>query len=176
MRRWKAAATCIASVAGLFAFFMAFGMITRPIALLVPSLYAFHAVLMALPASFALSFCLRKGVLPAACVAAVCLFAAVLASMSPVMGVAALAPLVLTAVVWSATGRMGRGARACASGFAYGAAYYPCTLVASTMFGAMVLGSQGQEAASVLISIGLGAAFAALGALLASKSHEMEGA
>ena len=157
---------------GVFAAFLACGLITRPVALLLPGLYAFHAVLMALPASFALTRCLRKGASPLACAAGVCLFAAVLGLMSPIMGASAFAPLVLGLLVWAMARKAGASMRACTTGFTYGAAYYPCTMMLSAAFGSLAFGLDGVGAAKVAISIVLGASLAGLGTILASGTKQ----
>ena len=160
----------------LFATLLVCGVITRPLALLLPGMYAFHAVLMALPSAFVFAFCLRKGAHPATCVVAVGLFAFVLSCMSPLMGWAAVAPLVIAGVVWVATQRLGGDGRARMAGFVFGATYYPCTIALSAALGGMAVSLDGGTLVKLVASLLLGVALSWLGALLASgKSPSEEG-
>lgn len=167
----------LAAYAGaLFLALVVFGLATRPLALLLSGLYAFHAVLIALPSACALAYCLRKSRSIAACAVAVSLFAAMLGCMSPLMGWAAFAPMALAGIVWVAAHRLAPNRRACAAGFAYGALYYPCTIVLSVAFGGTMFALGGESLAKVLVSAALGVALSGLGVLLAAgRSHGSEG-
>ena len=151
------------------------GLVTRPLAL-ASDLYAFHAVLMALPSACALASFLHATGNAIACASAVCLFAAVLGAMSPVMGLAALVPLMPTGLVWVLARRTSPRNRARAAGFAYGALYYPCTVGLSSLGGALALVPDGSVVAKLLLSVVLGAALSGLGAFLSpERLHGGEG-
>lgn len=155
-------------VIGLAAVLLAFGLITRPLAKLLPELYGFHAVLMAFPTSFATAAFLGRGAGFAACLGSFALFSLVLFAMSPVMGLSAFAPIAATALVRVAAVRLSGEAKGLLTGFVCGALYYPCTLAFLAVLGGAVFVFSGGALVKLIVSTLLGAALAAFGALLAA--------
>ena len=152
----------------LFGALMLFGLITRPLAGMLSGLYGFHAVLAALPFSFSIAFALRKGVALPVCFLAVAFFSAVLFSMSPIMGLSSLLPMIGAAFVSVAVGRVWPEWRSRAAGLTYGSLFYPCTLVVSGGFGVLTRTAVVDEWPIMLVSTLLGAVLALVGAVLAS--------
>lgn len=154
--------------AALFVAMMVFGLVTRPLAGALPAFYGFHAVLVALPSAFAITFCLRKGLRPLTALIAVALFALMLLAMSPVMGMAAVLPLIGAALAFVVANRGASERGPWAAGAAYGLLFYPCTVGASLALGSLSATYMAESWLIVLVSLLLGAALSLVGATLAS--------
>ncbi|MEC4272183.1 hypothetical protein VJ923_03290 [Adlercreutzia sp. R25] len=151
----------------LFAALVLFGLVTRPAALALPRVFGFHAVLVALPSAFALTFSLRKGLRFPLVAGAVVLFSLLLSLMSPVMGVSSLAPMAVAALAYGGF-RKGESRKAFAVGCVYGAFFYPCTVAASLGLGALSLAYLQGSVFVLLAAALLGGALAVLGAVSAT--------
>ena len=176
MRRYVASCVRSATLAVLFAaLLLACGLATRPIALALPQLHAFHAVLMALPAASLIMCSLRRDGSYGVCAGAVCGYAAVLSFTNPLMGASVLAPLPIAGAIWLARGSSSLEARARSAGWAYGALGYPCTLLVTVISDGVLLAFDGAVLLEVAVSTCLGVALGGLGVALASNVPKMEG-
>lgn len=157
-----------AQTIGLAAALLALGLITRPLAMLLPELYGFHAVLMAFPTSFTTVAFLRKGAGFAVVLGSFALFSLALFAISPVMGLSAFTPIAAAALAHAAAGGLSGETRGLLTGLVCGALYYPCTLAFSAMLGGAVFAFSGDALAKLAVSTLLGTALAVFGALLAA--------
>ncbi len=150
----------------VFAALLASGLATRPLALAFPQVVALHAVLVAFPSALCITVVAEKGLRLPWCFAALAAFAGFLATMSPVMGGAALVPA-LVAVACSIAWR-GKKNRGMAVGIGYGASYYPATVAILFASVGTVFAPSAAGLLTMLCAALLGAALSVFGACLGS--------
>lgn len=167
----------------LFIAILALGLLTRPLAHLLPAVYGAHALLVALPYSFCLAFFARRGLRLRWCVAAPLLFTSVLFMMSPIMGSSGLIAVGLAGAVTlllgrpssdaerkvsSAQGIKARFDRGVVFAAAFGALYFPSTLIAATLLGGYLIHLELATGLVMALEIILGVALSVLGTALAA--------
>lgn len=173
----------LAMCAALFTAILALGLLTRPLAHLFPTVYGAHALLVALPYSFCLAFFMRRGLRLRWCVAAPLLFAGILFMMNPIMGSSGLIAIGLAGVVALLFGRSSgdverkagltqgikaRFDRGVVFAAAFGALYFPSTLIAATLLGGYLAHLESTAVLVTALEIILGAALSVFGVALAT--------
>ncbi len=173
----------LAMGAALFTAILALGLLTRPLAHLLSTAYGAHALLVALPYSFCLAFFARRGLRLRWCVAAPLLFAGMLFMMNPIMGSSGLIAVGLAGAVTLLLGRPSSDAdrkagstqglkarfdRGVVFAAAFGALYFPSTLIAATLLGGYLAHLEPTAVLVTALEIILGAALSVLGAVLAT--------
>lgn len=155
--------TCAVAILILLA-----GLVTRPLALALPSVYAGHAVLAAPLYAAVWAACVRRTEHVACCAVGTGAVALLLGSMRAVMGWGLAVPLACAVVAYAVLRKRSFEARSLLSGMAFGACSYPATLAVSVASGSYAIAADAIVEPMLLIA--LGCASSLLGALLGGRS------